>query len=89
MWRVGKVLRFGRGKNLSSLPNLKKTLGKLSSLPSAKIIHSAKRSYSAKSSLLSAKEKTLGKHSSLLSVFILPSVFLIALGNELFVECSK
>ena len=83
MWRVGKVLRFGRGKNLSSLPNLKKTLGKLSSLPSAKIIHSAK------SSLLSAKEKTLSKHSSLLSVFILPSVFLIALGNELFVECSK
>ena len=83
MWRVGKVLRLEGGKNLNPLPSVKKTLGKLS------FLLSAKNNTLGKELFVKCEEKTLGKNSSLPSVFILPSVFLITLGKELFTECSK
>ena len=78
-----KSFEAGRGGNLNPLPSVKKTLGKLS------FLLSAKNNTLGKELFVKCEEKTLGKNSSLPSIFILPSVFLITLGKELFTECSK
>ena len=78
-----KSFEAGTGKNLNPLRSVKKTLGKLS------FLLSAKNNTLGKELFVKCEEKTLGKNSSLPSIFILPSVFLITLGKELFTECSK
>ena len=92
-----KSLKGRKPKKIISLPSVKKkysvkkplsrvskkTLGKLS------FLLSAKNNTLGKELFVKCEEKTLGKNSSLPSIFILPSVFLITLGKELFTECSK